>query len=404
MTSYRNSDPRPLIMQGSPPSLVPPRMDWDRPPWNRWSFQHVREILPTVEVWRGRGPVLVLNYAKRMLDTLAVTGVDGEAATLSTLLDQTYTDGFMVLHKGSVVAEQYFNGMDERTLHLSQSVAKSVVGTVAGILIGRGVLDVDAPFTTYLPELEATGWKGATLQHVLDMTTGVRFSEEYTDPYSDIGQVDVACGWKPVPAGSDPAFKWPQHMWALIVELKDTIRAHGAEFHYRSIETDVLAFAMERATGKRLAQLVSEELWQKMGAERNACFTVDPAGYALADGGFNACLRDYARFGQLWLEGGGGIIPKSWVNETRNGVHGRFTGRYASSLPDGAYHNQFWIDNSKDRSLMCRGVFGQWIYVDYARDTVIVKLSSWPDFVDPKLERATFAAGRVIAETLSSSR
>jgi CubicO group peptidase (beta-lactamase class C family) len=401
MASYRNSDPRPPIMQGSPPTLIPSRMDWDRPPWNRWSFQHVREILPTVEVWRGRGPVRSLQRAERDLSHLNVTGIEGEPTTLATLLDQTYTDGFIVLHKGAIVAEQYFNGMDERTLHLSQSVAKSITGTVAGILVGKGVLDLTARISRYMPELEQTAWKGASLQHVLDMTTGVKFSEEYTDPYSDIGQVDVACGWKPVPPGSDPAFIWPSHMWELIIRLKDVIREHGAEFHYRSIETDVLAFAMERATGKRLATLVSEELWQPMGAERNACFTVDPAGYALADGGFNATLRDYARFGQLWLEGGGDIIPPSWINATRSGVHGRFTGRYASSLPDGAYHNQFWIEDSQDRSLMARGVFGQWIYINFARDVVIAKLSSWPDFVDPQLEKATFAAGREIANTLS---
>jgi CubicO group peptidase (beta-lactamase class C family) len=388
-------------MQGAPPALVPPRMDWDRPPWNRWSFQHVREIIPTVEVYRGRGPVRALPREGRDLGEINVTSVNGGETTLSHLLDETYTDGFIVLHRGAIVYEQYFNGMDERTLHLSQSVAKSVTGTVAGILVGKGVLDVDASVSRYLPELESTGWKGATLQQVLDMTTGIKFSEDYTDPYSDIGQVDVACGWKPVPPGADPTFRWPQHMWELITRLKDMTRDHGTQFEYRSIETDVLAFAMERTTGKRLAQLVSEELWQKMGAERNACFTVDPAGYAIADGGFNACLRDYARFGQLWLEGGGDIIPKQWIDATRSGVHGRFTGRYALSLPDGAYRNQFWITDSQGRNLMARGVFGQWVYVDYDHDMVIVKLSSWPDFVDPKLEKATFAAGKVIVTALA---
>jgi hypothetical protein len=137
-----------------------------------------------------------------------------------------------------------------------------------------------------------------------------------------------------------------------------------------------------------------------MGAERNACFTVDSAGYALADGGFNATLRDYARFGQLWLEGGAGVIPASWVEATRQGQHGRFAGRYASTLPEGAYHNQFWIENSRNRSLLGRGVFGQLVYVSYESNMVIVKLSSWPDFVDPALERATLAAAHVIASSL----
>jgi CubicO group peptidase (beta-lactamase class C family) len=398
MPSYKNSDPHPPIMRGSPPGLIPPRMDWDRPPWNRWSFQHIRELLPTVEVWRGDGPVRDLPRAGQALDDLSVTGVEGEATTLGALLDQTYTDGFIVLHKGAIVHERYFNSMGPRTLHLSQSVAKSVTGTAAGILIARGVMDVSAPVTRYLPELEATAWKGASLQHVLDMTTGVRFSEEYTDPSSDIGQVDVACGWKPPPPGSDPAFQWPQHMWELILRLKELVRAHGAQFEYRSIETDVLAFAMERATGKRLSHIVSEEVWQKIGAEESACFTVDPAGYAIADGGFNATLRDYARFGQAWLEGK--IVPSAWIEATRTGLHGRFTGRYAASLPDGAYRNQFWIEDARGRALMARGVFGQWIRIDFANEMVIVKLSSWPDFVDPKLEKAAFAAGRRIAAAL----
>ena len=139
--------------------------------------------------------------------------------SLAGFLDETYTDGFLVLKDGAISYERYFNGMDQRTLHLSQSVAKSFVGMVAGILIGRGLLDVNALVTNYLPELEQTGWRGATLQQVLDMTTGTRFSEEYTNPYSDIGQSDVASGWKPIPPDSDAGFKWPRHMWELITGL-----------------------------------------------------------------------------------------------------------------------------------------------------------------------------------------
>ena len=99
-------------------------------------------------------------------------------------------------------------------------------------------------------------------------------------------------------------------------------RPHGARFEYRSIESDVLAFVMERATGKRLAELVSQELWQKIGADESACFTVDSAGYALADGGFNATLRDYGRFGLTILDNGGGIVPPDWIEATRTGMHG----------------------------------------------------------------------------------
>lgn len=390
MTPYRNSDPHPPIMVGSPPTLVPPRLEWDRAPWNRWSFQHIREVQPTAEVWRGSGPVTPLPGALQDLNGLDVPQVGGGRRPLSRLWDDTYTDGFLLMKDGVVVVEQYFNGMTPRSLHLSQSVAKTVTGAVAGILIGRGVLDPSAPVTGYLPELAATGWNGATLQHALDMTTGVRFDETYENPTSEMGQLDVASGWKPVPPGVDPAFVWPSHVWELILRLKDQIRPHGARFEYRSIETDVLAFCMERVTGKRLPQLVSEEIWQPMGAEQSACFTVDRAGYALADGGFNATLRDYARFGALFL--GGGVIPTGWIAATRSRNSAEFPPEARATLPEGGYRNQIWLGTRDNSVLLARGVFGQLIYIDLARNAVAVKLSSWPEFLSPMRDVPTRGA------------
>lgn len=398
MTSYRNSEPRPPIMQGSPPGLIVPRDDWDRGPWNRWSFQHVREVLPTVEVWRGAGHRRRWPRAEADLGPIEFLH-DSRRLTIDTHLDETYTDGFLVAKGGSIVFKRYFNGMDERTLHLSQSVAKSVTAMVFGILRGRGLVDCGAQVSDYMPELGRTGWAGATVQQVLDMTTGVRFSEEYTDPWSDIGRVDVATGWKPIPPDAPPGVTWPAHMWDLILGLTETVRPHGAAFEYRSIETDVLAFLMERVTGRRLAQLVSEELWQKIGVEESACFTVDSAGYAIADGGFNATLRDYARFGQTILEGGSGIIPADWIEATRTGVHGP---HYNDAFLSGSYRNQFWIEDPKSRTLMCRGVFGQLIYVNFDHDMVVVKLSSYPDFTNTDFSRATLAAIHAIADALAA--
>jgi CubicO group peptidase (beta-lactamase class C family) len=399
MNSFRNSGTRLPIMEGSPPDLVPPRMDWDRGPWNRWAFQHVREVLPTAEVWRGKGPVRELPRGDRDLDGLAVTGPEGQAMTLAGLLDETYTDGFLVLKNGAVVYERYFNGMGERTLHLSQSVAKSFTGALAGILVGHGLLDVQAPVTQYLPELNDTAYRGATLQQVLDMTTGVRFSEDYTDSHSDIGKLDVASGWKPIPPDSDSSFRWPHHMFELILGLDQLERRHGDLFAYRSIETDVLAFVMERVTGKRLPQLLSEEIWQKAGMEESACMTVDPAGYALADGGLNACLRDYGRFGQMLLEGS--VVPPQWTLATRSGDHAIFKEPYTYSLPEGAYKNQFWIEDAGSRAIMARGVFGQMIHVDFDHNMVVVKLSSWPDFLNVPYSVATLGAVHAIGAALA---
>ena len=289
--------------------------------------------------------------------------------------------------------------MTSRSLHLSQSMAKSVTASAAGVLVGRGLLDVGAPVTNYLPELNDTAYRGASLQQVLDMTTGVRFDESYSNPYSDIGRSDVASGWKPVPPDSDPNFRWPRHMFELILSLDELERRHGELFAYRSIETDVLAFCMERAAGKRLPQIISEEIWQKMGAEESASFTVDAAGYALADGGFNATLRDYGRFGMLYLEGG--LVPQGWIEATRNGNHAIFHAPYTLSLPEGAYKNQWWIEDPRSRAIMARGVFGQLIYVNWDTNMVAVKLSSWPDFLNTEFSNATLGAIHAIAGELA---
>ena len=367
------------------------RIDWDRPPWNRWAFQHIREILPTAEVWRGNGHRKRLERAERDLDALAVSDSEGTPTTLAGLLDETYTDGFLVLKDGRIAYERYFNGMTERTLHLSQSVAKSVIGTVFGILAGRGVVDPARPVTDYLPELAATGWAGASLQHVLDMTSGVRFSEEYTDPYSDIGQVDVASRLEAGAAGHRPEFPLAGAYVGADPALDRSRRGRMARaFEYRSIESDVLAFVMERVTGKRLAELVSEELWQKIGADESACFTVDSAGYALADGGFNATLRDYGRFGLT--------DPRQWRRHR------------AARLDRGDAQRHAW---RRLQSRLSRGLLSQPVLdrgsalalADVPRRVrpadphragtarmVVVKLSTWPDFGNVPYSVATLAA------------
>ncbi len=400
MTSYRNSEKHPPIMQGTPPQLVPPRMDWDRPPWNRWAFQNIRQILPTAEVWRGEGPVRALPRREEDLDALPVASTKGALTTLAQLLDETYTDGFIVLKHGAVVYERYFNGMTPRSLHLSQSVAKSVTAAAAGVLVGKGLLDVEAPVTQYIPELDDTAYRGALLQHVLDMASGVTFDETYTDPCSDIGQLDVSSGWKPVPPGADPSFRWPRHVFEQVLGLGKLECRHGERFSYRSIETEVLGFCMERVTGKRLHDIVSEELWQPMGAEQSASFTVDAVGSSLADGGFNACLRDYARVGQLYLENGGGIVPAAWVEATRNGRHNPAV-PFSPALPEGSYRNQWWIEDPRSRALYARGVFGQMIYVNWDHGLVAAKLSSWPDFVNTSFSIATQKAIHAIARHLA---
>lgn len=387
------ADPLP-IMQGTPPppEARVPFADWDRPPWNRWSFQHMRQLVPTAEVWRGDGPVSDLPQAHREIGEIAFETATGEPSTVAEMIATTYTNGFLVMKGGRIVHESYHGGMERRTLHLSQSVAKSVTALAAGVLMGRGLLDPQAPVTRYLPELAATAWDGALLTHVFDMTSGTRFDETYTDPASDIGQMDVASGWKPVPPGYDPS-AWHSTIWDQMLGLTTLEAAHGERFQYRSIETDVIAHAMERVTGQRLPQIVSETVWQPIGAEESASFTVDRAGYGLSCGGFNATLRDYARVGRLVLERGRAgktqVVPEAWIDDILSGPHGLFNDLARIALPNGQYRNQFWIEDRDRRTVMARGVFGQLIYIAPEQDAVVVKLSAWPEFLNPERDITT---------------
>lgn len=373
---------------GTPMATPIPPEDWDRAPWNRYSFQHVREFVPTVTVERGDVHT-PLPAAPRSLGALTLE-CDGLAQTIDTFVAASDTDGFLILFEGAIVTETYGNGMTPSTRHLSQSVAKSVVGCVAGILAHRGVIDLDAPLTEYLPELAATAYREATVQHVMDMTSGVTWDETYTRPDSHCAKLDAAAGWKP---RRNP--DWPGSTWELILTLTELECAHGASFRYRSIETDVLGFALQRAAGRPLAELVSRELWAPLGAQHEAYFTIDPAGYACACGGFNATLRDYGRFA-LMLAGHGAIdgrqvVPASFIAATRAGDPTRFGESPRAVLPHGAYHNQFWLERPGG-PFMARGVFGQLIYVDPEAAFAAVKLSSWPEFVDPVRTRTALAA------------
>lgn len=356
----------------APGNSLIPMQNWDRAPWNRWTFQHVRDLLPTTQVWRGSGPASLLPSDLRDIDAIPFVA-EGQAYTVGSFLETSYADGFLVLHGGKIVAERYLNGMTRHTQHLSQSIAKSVVGTVAGILIGRGVVDPAASLTHYLPELEATAYRGASVQHVLDMTSGVVFDETYTALDSHMAQLDVASGWK---NRWNPS--WHTNIWDLILSLKDLECPHGTSFRYRSIETDVLSFVLQRAAATPLAELVSRELWAPMGAEEDAYFTVDAAGYALGDGGFNATLRDYARFALLHLRGGEidgrRIVPADWIAGTRFGADpALFGGIFQKILPAVAYHNQFWIEDTTRGVYMARGVFGQPIYIGPVADLAAIR-------------------------------
>ncbi len=392
------------IMQGFPPPVDKrPTLDnWDLAPFNRWSFQHVRQVLPTAPVSRGAGPVRVLPRAEQALDDLPVAGIDGAPTSLATLLRQTYADGFLVLHRGRVVYERYFNDMSEGSLHLSQSVGKSFVSTLVGILWGQGQLDLERPLQHYIPELASCGYRDALLWQVLDMRSGVKFNEEdYADTDAEIGKLDRAAGWKPGRAG-DPA-----SVIDLILQLKRE-RPHGGSFVYRSIETEVLGWLVARVAGEPLVDFMGRELWAPMGAAHDADFTVDRAATPLASGGLNAALSDYARFGQIFLEegsvGGRQVVPAAWVAQCSQGDTAAFAANYGARFPDApgaCYSRQWWALAPERRRQVGLGIFGQMLWIDPVDQLVVAKLSTWPDYLSDSFRMATFRACETIGRALN---
>ena len=395
-------------MAGSPPftpeSLV--TLDnWQHAPFNRWAFQHVRELIPTARIPRGDEPAWELPRAERDLTGVRFATRSGEY-TVGQLLDHTYTDGFLVVHQGRIVTERYFNGLRPDTPHILMSVSKSVTGLVAGALAGRGLLDVTALVETIVPELGDTSFEGATVQQLLDMRTGTRFVEDYDDPEGDIAVSDRVYLWRPDDGRPRPADA--HEFFATLVNDGP----HGGTFQYRSVVTDVLAWVLEKAGQARFSDLVARELWQPMGAEHDAEVTVDGHGNALADGGISATLRDAGRVGLLALRRGRArhaqIIPAAWIDDTIKGApdgpRAFLEGDGAKGYPPGAhYRNCWWVTDPLLPLFQATGIHGQSIIVHVPSQTVAVKLSSWPDVLNPPMRHATKAAVIAIAAALLES-
>ena len=370
------------LMTGFPP--VPEAQvtlaNWQDPPYNRWAFRHMRELIPSHPIPAPEEPV-ALPAAPWPLPDPPVWRLDGRTETAAAVFADTYTDALVVLKDGQLVAERYDAGMTAATPHLLMSVSKSVVGCVAGVLAGRGQLDPADQVTTYVPEASSSGYAGATVRDLLDMRTGVAFRETYTALDAEVRVMERSMGWRPAEPG-DPAGAYPY----LITLGREG--PHGGAFTYRSADTDMLGWVCERASGTRMADLISALIWRPIGAERDAEITCDPLGAAIHDGGVSATARDLARFGQMLIDdgtaGGRQVVPAAWLDDAlapEPGVREAFAATDNElALPGGWYRSKFWvIPGYGGPVLVCLGIHGQLIYADRAARTVVAKFSSWPD-------------------------
>ncbi len=354
--------------------------NWRSSPYNRWAFRNMRDILPTAVVRADPRRTRPLAEAPRSLDGFHLDGPDGATLDLAGFLRATATDALVILHNGAVAFEAYQNGNRAHAPHILMSATKSVTGLLAGILAGRGVLDVDAPVSATLPELTATAYGDARLRDLLDMRAGVALGGEQSRAYQ------VAANWDPLPPG------------AVAVGLRGFYEGlppagaaqggprHDGPFRYVSANTDLLGLVMARATGRTVANLLSELLWQPLGAEDDGFITLDRDGAARTTGGFCATARDLARLGQLVLDGGCrdgvAVIPQDWIDAIADGDpslgEAWRTGEWGTAFAGRGMHYRsgWYVVGDAPRMLFAMGVHGQNLFVDRGSGMVVAKLSS----------------------------
>lgn len=372
--------------------------NWRTPPFNRWAFQHVREIVASADIPNDPARISPLPEAPVDLSTLEVD----PGMPLARFLQATDTDALVVVHRGRVVFEHYANGMSAASPHILMSVSKSLLGLVAGILAQRGALDPRRPVTHYAPELAATAYRGATVQQLLDMRAGIAFDEDYLAASGPIIEYRKATNWNPLTPGDAPS-----DLRSFFGRLTQADGAHGGRFHYVSPNTDLLGWVIERAAGRRYADLVSELVWKPMGAGHSAYITVDRLGAPRCAGGVCVAARDLARIGQLLVEGGKGVVPERWIDDiAANGDASAWAaGSFAAYYPGATMHyrDKWYVAREAAPLLFGMGIHGQNLYVDRSNAIVIAKFSSQAQPIDPDRIALTTRAVRSLRASLAGA-
>lgn len=410
--SAQESDPRVMgWMQGFPPPpdkiITQPDSVYFSFPKLRWSVCHLREFLPTTGISRGLGAPVPLVYPEPAafadlrdeIDGLTFTPLGGaEQMSWEASLYANYTDGILIMHKGQVVYERYFGCLDETGKHSAMSMTKSVTGLLAEILVAEGKLDDTLRVAEIIPEVEAGAFGSATVRQVMDMTTGIKFSEDYADPKADIWTYSAAAS--PLPKPED--YDGPDGYWEYLAQVQPE-GSHGEAFHYKTVNSDMLGWIISRVAQKSVADLASERLWQPMGAEQDAYQTVDGKGVPFAGGGLSLGLRDLARLGQLMIDKGAvdgrQVFPASVVEKIAAGGDPAKFGGYPT-IPDGSYTSQWWNFNNAHGAYAARGVHGQTIYVDPLAEMVIVRFASFPTAANGAIDPTSLPAYMAVADYL----
>lgn len=338
--------------------------------WNQQqrdaNFRRMEQLFPT-RVIKAGGPVRLLPRGR----PLAVPGSE-----VSRFVSNQNIAGLVVLKDGRIVLERYARGFTPQQRWTSFSVAKSLTSTLIGAALKDGAIrSLDDPVVRYVPELKGTAYDGVTVGQVLTMSSGVKWNEDYADPKSDVARMFA----QPVAPTDDVTVAYLRNL--------PRAAAPGAKFNYNTAETNLAGVILSRAVKMPLNSYASQRLWRPAGMEADAFWQLDENGHEIAGCCLSARLRDYARLGQLMLDGGRGvngraILPADWVGKATAVTH-------PFAAPGRGYGYFWWIEPTGYRA---SGIFGQNIWIDPKRRVVIAALSAWPRATDEKLgaDRAAF--------------
>lgn len=368
----------------------------------RWTVCHFRELMPSAAVdtgSEGASPLPVdLDPGLGGVTFTPLGG--GDAMTWDDAFAANYTDGIVVLHQGRIVHERYDGCLDARTLHGAMSVTKSLTGLLAEVLIAEGQVDETARVADLIPELADSAFADATVAQVLEMTTALDYSEDYADPDAEVWTYAEAGSPLPKPKG----YEGPRSYFEYLQTVKKA-GTHGEAFGYRTINSDAAGWLIARRTGLSVADYLSRRIWSRIGAEREAFYTVDSIGTPFAGGGFNATLRDMGRLGQLILQGGiwngAPVIPAAAIDRIRQGGDRAVFARAGYELlPGWSYRGMWWVSHDDHGAFAARGVHGQTIWIDPAAEMVIVRLASNPVAANAASDPTSLPAYRAVADYL----
>ena len=369
-----------------------------------WAFHHVREIIASEEISCGNEVGRFEREFNPAVAELRLNGLGGADWPLQRWLDESSSDALLVAHRGKLVHEWYADADIEVNPHIVFSVSKSMTATLAGVLVEQGLLEPTRGLVEYIPELADSGYCDASLQQLLDMVVNIDFNEDYLATSGKFIDYRTATGWHPCAVAAID-----QNLHDFLCTLEPGKGAHGARFAYKSPNSDLLGWILERASGETLASLFSRYLWQPMGAEANAYITVDRKGNPRAAGGICVRPRDLLRFAELVRNRGQAngrqVIPVGWIEDCSDGgsLETWRAGESSKEFPAGSYRNKWYQTGDEHRCMLAIGIHSQWIYINPVTEVTIIKLSSQGEPLRPDLDNINLQSFSQISNVVSSS-